>query len=137
MIIFCLKNILRLLSSRTIAVEIGRSECFHCTFPFSSMCSYLPATEANGLVTLLCEIITDTKEKNTCSHALWCLGKQSVSHDIISAEVGVDSGMCVYMHLVSTQLDTINRMVTCCLQVCRDQCKLVLFYFIFLLRKPA
>ena len=65
-------------------------ECSNCIC--LSTCSYLPGTEANELVTLLSEIITGTKEKSTCSHALWCLGKQGIASDIISSEVGLGVG---------------------------------------------
>lgn len=65
-------------------------ECFNRIF--SSTCSYLPGTEAKELVTLLSEIVTETKEKSTCSHALWCLGKQGIASDIISSQVGLGVG---------------------------------------------
>ncbi|KAK7109715.1 telomere-associated protein RIF1-like isoform X2 [Littorina saxatilis] len=49
--------------------------------------SFLPEDESSELLTLLSEVITETKEKSTCSHALWCLGRQSIAADVITTKL--------------------------------------------------
>lgn len=51
---------------------------------------FVAAPELTVILNLLCQVVaSSTTEKSTCSSALSCLARQSISHDIVAAEVSI------------------------------------------------